>query len=83
MYEFYEEGKNKDNEEEKPRIIRLAANLIQADIKGLDCNNESHFSFTELNIASMVDFVPASLMLFHKDPIPSKNKASEFMLCTS
>ena len=80
LYEFYEEGQNKDSESEKSRIIKLAANLILNDIKGLDCNKDSYFSFFDLNIKSMVDFVPASLMLFLKALIPSKNTVSDLML---
>ena len=54
-------------------IIKLAAELIRNDIKALDCNKNEYFSFDELTSEQMLSYVPASLQLFLRSLVPSKN----------
>ena len=48
LYEFYRQNQL-ENENEKLRVIKLAADLIRLDIQELDCDKETYFSFNDLN----------------------------------
>ena len=82
LFECYQQSKDKKkgtdkdgakSVTEKELIIKLAAELIRNDIKALDCNKNEYFSFDELTSEQMLSYVPASLQLFLRSLVPSKN----------
>ena len=46
LYEFYRQGRLEQNDDEKARVIKHAADLIRSDIKNLTGQTDIFFHFT-------------------------------------
>ena len=46
LYEFYRQGRLEQNDDEKVRVIKHAADLIRSDIKNLTGQTDIFFHFT-------------------------------------
>ena len=73
LYQFYDEGRKTDVDDEKERIIKLAANLIKRDIVDISCNKNQYFSLNDLDEQNMLSYIPNSLLLMLKHIAPTRS----------
>ena len=73
LYHFYDEDRKTDANDEKERIIKLAASLIKSDIADISRNKNHYFALSELEEKNMLSYVPKSLQLFLKQLAPTRS----------
>ena len=65
LHEFYFENKCKSSEEEKVKLLKAAAQIIQSEIKSVYSDKSVYLSPTEISsIESNTQFIPGSLVQF-------------------
>ena len=61
LYEFCRQERLEKDDEEKARVIKLAADLIRSYIKDLTDQTDTFFSFDDLNSSTMISLLPETL----------------------
>ena len=77
LYEFYRQGRLEQDDDQKARVIKLAAELIRSDIKNLTDQIDIVFSFDDLNNSTMLSFVPDTLQFFICSLCPPQLKTKD------
>ena len=80
LYDFYRQERDDDDQVEKWRIIKIAADLIKADIADLNCYKEIYFSIGDLNESTMLSYVPESLQFLLTNVAPRRSKPTDMKL---
>ena len=72
LYDFYRQSRLENDEDEKLRILKLAADLVKSDINETVSDGDTYFKFNDLNNATMASFVPETLRLFIEKMFPRR-----------
>ena len=73
LYDFYKQERSEKDEDEKQRVIKLAADLIKSEVKEIVSSKESYFKLSDLNATKMLSFVPDGLQLFLNRLLPRRS----------
>ena len=80
LYDFYRQSRLENDEDEKLRILKLAANLVKSDINEMVSDGDTYFKFNDLNNAPMASFVLETLRLFIDKMFPRRSKPDNFKI---
>ena len=64
LYNFYCQGRCKDDKSEAVRVIKLAANIIQSEVASMERNDKNFFCLDDLDEMKMFEYLPCSVHLF-------------------
>ena len=61
LYDFYRRNRLENDDEDKLRITKLAAELIRSNIQEINYDKQSYFCLNDLSISTMLSYIPESL----------------------
>jgi hypothetical protein len=71
LRQYHSNCSAKTEEDQKRKLIRTAAKLIQYDVKRITCDRNSYPAVTEMTVENALDFVPETLRIFLTGLFPS------------
>ena len=75
VHRFYENAKERSDEEDKQDIIKTAAHLIKNDINEITSSRYLYPVFTDVSsVEKNMEFLPAGLRTFLKELFPDKTQ---------
>ena len=75
VHRFYENAKERSDEEDKQNIIKTAAHLIKNDINKINSSRYFYPVFTDVSsVEKNMKFLPAGLRTFLKELFPDKTQ---------
>ena len=77
LYEFCKQGRLEQDDDEKARVTKLAADLIRSYIKDLTNQTDTFFSFDNLNSSTMISLVPETLQFFIRSLCSHRSKPKD------
>ena len=80
LQKFYQEERAANTQEQKKRLIKLAADIIRSEINDIQHDKESYFSFKDLELDSATEFVPEALLMLLKNLSPRKAKGKDWQI---
>ena len=82
LYDFYRRNRL-ENDEDKLRITKLAAELIRSNIQEINYDKQSYFCLNDLSISTMLSFIPESLQYFIQNLFSNRSKIKDVKVAAS
>ena len=83
LYDFYRRNRLENDDEDKLRITKLAAELIRSNIQEINYDKQSYFCLNDLSISTMLSFIPESLQYFIQNLFSNRSKIKDVKVAAS
>ena len=83
LYDFYRRNRLENDDEDKLRITKLAAELIRSNIQEINYDKQSYFCLNDLSISTMLSFIPESLQYFIQNLLSNRSKIKDVKVAAS
>ena len=83
LYDFYRRNRLENDDEDKLRITKLAAELIRSNIQEINYDKQSYFCLNDLSISTMLSYIPESLQYFIQNLFSNRSKIKDVKVAAS
>ena len=83
LYDFYRRNRLENDDEDKLRITKLAAELIRSNIQEINYDKQSYFCLNDLSISIMLSYIPESLQYFIQNLFSNRSKIKDVKVAAS
>lgn len=83
LYDFYRRNRLENDDEDKLRITKLAAELIRSNIQEINYDKQSYFCLNDLSISTMLSYIPESLQYFIQNLFSKRSKIKDVKVAAS
>ena len=83
LYDFYRRNRLENDDEDKLRITKLAAELIRSNIQEINYDKQSYFCLNDLSISTMLSYIPESLQYIIQNLFSNRSKIKDVKVAAS
>ena len=83
LYDFYRRNRLENDDEDKLRITKLAAELIRSNIQEINYDKQSYFCLNDLSISTMLSYILESLQYFIQNLFSNRSKIKDVKVAAS